>query len=316
MRQLLAVGLVLLALPAGGAARTGGGTPVGIVTTAHGARVLAVEAWTGAVLGSLQLGAPGGAVAATFDGRRVLVASPAAGTVTLVDMRTPRVLARFRGLGKPVDVEITPDGRRGFVAERRTGTLAVLDLVHRRLAARVAVGARPSAIAESDFRVWVAHDSAARELSVVDAAPGRPPRALPPLPAGGAAATLRHLPDSAWLVLTYRGSGDVAKLDAGPEGRVVFRRRAGTRVAAVGVDWSTTRLWAADGHGRIAVLDSRTGARRGARDAGAAVIRLDDLGGFMVATTPRDLRLLVPGRPGRTVTRVPGGIADAAFAVF
>jgi hypothetical protein len=316
MRRLLVVALVLLALPGAGAARTSGGTPVAIVTTAHGARLLAVEVWRGDVLGSLRLDAPGGAVASTFDGRRVLVAHPRAGTVTLANMRAPRILARFRGLGTPVDVEITADGRRGFVAERPTGTLAILDLVHGRIAGRIAVGARPSVIAESDGRVWLAHDSGARTLTVVETAPGRPAREAALLAAGGAVATLRHVPDSAWLVLTYRGSGGVAKLDAGLEGRVVFRRRVGSRVSAVGIDWSSADIWAAGRGGRIAVLDSRTGARRGVRDAGAPVIRLDALGGFMVATTRRDLRLLVPGRPGRTVTRVPGGVADAAVAVF
>jgi WD40 repeat protein len=316
MRRLLAVALVVLVLPAGGAARSGGGTPVALVATAHGSRLLMIEVWTGKVLRSVRLAAGGTDVAATFDARRVLVASPATGTVTLANMRSGRLLGSFRGLGAPVDVEISPDGRRGLVVERRSGTLAVLDLVRGRIVGRVEVGARPSRIAVSDERVWVAHDSGVGTLTVVDVPRGRPAAVVGQLPAGGPVATLLHLPDSAWLVVTYRGSGDVAKLDAGIGSRVLFRRRAGTRLSALGVDWSTTRLWAADRGGTIAVLDSRSGASLGVRHAGAPILRIQALGGLMTATTARDLRLLVPGRPGRTVTRVPGGIAGADVAVL
>ena len=112
MRRLLAVALVLLALPAAGAARTSGGTPVAIVATADGARLVALEVWTGRVRGEVRLPAPGGSVASTIDGKRVLVATGAG--VLLVDMLTERVLARFAGLRAVSDLALSPNGRRGF----------------------------------------------------------------------------------------------------------------------------------------------------------------------------------------------------------
>src|SRR5215207_385201 len=195
MRRLLAVALLLLALPAGGAARTAGGTPVALVATAHGSRLQMVEVWTGRVLTQVRLAAPGQDVAATFDAKRVLVANPSAGTVTLVDMRRARVLATFRGLDNPADVEVDANGRRAFVLEKGRGRLAVLDLDRRRVLARVAVGARPNRLAVSDNRIWVAHESNERALTVVDAT-GSAAAVVARLPAGGAVMTVRHVPDS------------------------------------------------------------------------------------------------------------------------
>jgi hypothetical protein len=311
MRRLLAVAVLVLALPAGGAARTSGGTPVALVATARDARLAMVEVWTGKVRAAVDLPAPGRAVAATFDARRVLVATPHG--ATLADLRRGRVLARFR-LRDPADVAISPDGRRGLAVERGRGTLTVLDLVRGRVAGRVAVGARPHALAVGDSRAWVAHAASGGTLAVVDAPPGAAPAVTGRLRAGGTVRALRHLPDSAWLVVTYRGSGDVAKLDAGIDARVVFRRRVGTRADAIGVHWLTSDLWVADGS-RLVLLSSRSGAPRGAVEAGAPVRGIESFGGYVAAITAGDIRVFGPGGRRFAVTPVAYGIADAALAV-
>jgi DNA-binding beta-propeller fold protein YncE len=312
MRRLLAVALVLLALPAAGAARTSGGTPVAIVATAQGARLVALDVWTGRTRGDVRLPAPGRAVASTIDGRRVLVATGAG--VLLVDMLRERVLARFGGLRDVVDVALTPDGRRGFALDRARGTLAVLDLVRLRVAGRVRVGRRPHALAVGDNRVWVAHED--ETLVVVDAPPGAEPVVAGRLPAGGRVRALLHVPDSAWLLVTYRDSGDVAKLDAGIDARVVFRRAAGMRPAALGVNWLTTELWVADGT-RLVRFSSRTGARRGAAvEAGSPIRQVEPFGGYMAAVTARDIRIFGPRGRRIAVTPVAYGVAGFAMAVF
>jgi hypothetical protein len=315
MRRLAAVALLVLALPAGGAARTSGGTSVALVATTAGHRLLMVDVWTAKVLAAAPLPATGESVATTFDAKRVLVASPGARAVTLVDMRRARVLATFRGIDNPADVEISPNGLRGFVLEKDGGTLTVLDLARRRVAGRVAVGARPNRLAVSDNRVWVAHESNVETLTVVEARPGAKPVVVAQLPAGGAVRTLRHVPDSAWLVVTYWHSGDVAKLDAGIGARVVFRRRAGARVSAIGIAWLTTDLWVADRGGRMAVLSSRTGAPLRTVRAGAPVRRIEGMGSYMAAATPRDVRVFLPGGRRMATSRVPAGINGADFAV-
>ena len=312
MRRLL-VALVVLALPAAGAARTTGGTPVALVTSAGTARLLAVEVWTGKIRGDVRLHAPAGAIASTIDGKRVLVATGAG--VLLVDMLTERVLARFAGVRDVSGLAISPNGRRGFALERTRGTLAVLDLVRRRVAGRAVVGHRPQAFAVSDNRIWVAHEGDDETLIVVDAPPGARPAVTGRLPAGGRVRALRHIPDSASLVVTYRDSGDVAKLDAGINARVVFRRRVGTRPSAIGLHWLASDLWVAEGT-RLVLLSSRSGAPRVTVEAGLPVRWLEGFGSYMAAVTTRDIRIHGEGGRRLAVTPVAHGIAGAALAVF
>ena len=311
MRRALVVALVLATLPSDGIARSAGGTPVALVATAHGARLAMVDVWTGELRAMIRLPDAGRAVASTFDARRVLVATSRG--VTLADMRRKRVLARFR-LADPVDVEISPSGRRGFVLERGRGTLAVLDLVRRRVAGRVAVGHGAHTLAVSDHRAWVANASGDPALAVVDMRPGESPVVTARLPAGGPVRALLHLPDSAWLLVTYRDSADVAKLDAGIRARIVFRRGVGGRPAAIGIHPLTTDLWVAV-RTRLALLSSRTGAPRGTVAASAPVIRLEGFGSYMAAVTARDIRIFGSGGRRFAITPVAGGVADVALAV-
>lgn len=331
MRRLALVALVLLALPSAGAARPTGGTPIVIVAEAaptpptsasnklllaglRGGRVLVLDASASTrVLGRITV--PGGPqdVASTFDAKRVLVASPAAGAVTLLDGRRYLVLKVFRAISNPADVEISPDGRRGYVVEKGRGRLLVLDLVGLRVAGKVAVGARPNRLDVSDNLAWIAHESPARALTVVDVArPGRP-RVVGLLGAAGPVRTLLHVPDSAWLLVTYWHSALVAKVDAGLR-RLVFRRRLGGTVTALGVDWTSTRIWAARGGGRIAVLSSWTGKLVKTIRAGGPISNIRSYGSFMAMSTPRAIRIVI-ARMGRLDHTIPVRRGVAGFDV-
>jgi DNA-binding beta-propeller fold protein YncE len=316
MRRLALVALVLLALPSAGSARSTGGTPVLIVAESGGRVVVYDASASTSVLGKIAVPRGPQDVASTFDAKRVLVASPPAGTVTLLDGRRYVMLKAFRGIANPADVEISPDGRRGYVVEKGRGRLLVLDLVRLRVTGKVAVGVRPNRVDVSDNLAWVAHESAERALTVVDV--GRParPRVVGRLGAAGPVKALLHVPDSAWLLVTYWHSPLVAKLDAGLR-RLVFRSRLGGTVTALGVDWGSTRIWAARSGGRIAVLSSRTGKVLKTIRTGGRVSDIRSYGSFMALGLPRALRIFVApaGRFDHTIP-VTRGVAGFDVAVI
>jgi DNA-binding beta-propeller fold protein YncE len=331
MRRLALVALILLALPSAVAAQPTGGTAILIVAEARqtpptsasnnlllarlGGRVVVYEAGAGtSVLGTIAVPRGPEDVASTFDAKRVLVASPAAGAVTLLDARRHAVLKVFRRISNPADVEISPDGRRGYVVEKGRGRLLVLDLVLLRVAGKVAVGARPNRLDVSDNVAWVAHESPARALTVVDVARLARPRVAGRLGAAGPVRTLLHVPDSAWLLVTYWHSPLVAKLDAGLR-RVVFTRRLGGTVTALGVDWSSTRVWAARSGGRVAVLSSRTGKVLKTIRTGGPVSEIRSYGSFMALRIPRGIRIVVAPtvRPDHTIPVHAAGFDVAAI---
>ena len=204
MKRLLVIGLLALALPAAGAARKAGGTPLALIAAAHGNELLVIELPGGASgAAHARIPLPRGAqdVASSFDAQHVLVASPASNAVTLVDAWHARVLRTFSGIADPADVAISPDGRRGYVLEKRTGRLIVLDLVRRRIASSVAVGVRPNQLAFSDNLVWIAHESPATALTVVQVGDPLRPVVQGTVAARGRVKTIMHIPDSAQLLV-------------------------------------------------------------------------------------------------------------------
>jgi DNA-binding beta-propeller fold protein YncE len=102
-----------------------------------------------------------------WDGISVVVTSPSAGRVTVLDPRTLRTRRVFAGLGFPHDVEAR--GRLVFVTDEARGQLLVLDLRSGRISARIPVGPRPHDLAVVGSRldrVVVTHR--APMLTVVD----------------------------------------------------------------------------------------------------------------------------------------------------
>jgi DNA-binding beta-propeller fold protein YncE len=59
-------------------------------------------------------------VAASPDGRFVVVSSPPANAVTIIDARAARVRTRVRVAGRPHDVDFSADGRFLWVTAERS----------------------------------------------------------------------------------------------------------------------------------------------------------------------------------------------------
>ncbi len=88
------------------------------------------------------------ALAVSADGSRLLVANQSAGSVSLVDLASKRVIRETKTGDRPIGVAISPDGRRGLVAHWFGYDVAVLDLTDDRLAieGRVEVGPEPRGV--------------------------------------------------------------------------------------------------------------------------------------------------------------------------
>ncbi len=196
-------------------------------------------------------------VTVTGDGRYILVTSPPAGRVTLIDAFAHRVVKIFGGFGSPHDVEV--EARYAYVTDEARGRLVVIDLPSRQVVARVAVGPRPHDVAVGDF-AWVTHGPRDRFLTGIDLSSPRHPRPIGHFNARGAAHDITRQPDSEIVYLTYWNSDEIAALDMGRQ-RLLWRRGVGSLTHHVAFDYYyDQRLWVTDhGRGDVLALRSRDG---------------------------------------------------------
>lgn len=170
---LIALALTLVPPSATATDRTArGGDWIAFVAAEDDDALVVVDLGSGGV--RTRLDVPDGphnvaATPATVRTPYVLVTSPPAGRVTLVDPRGLRVLKVFGGFGYPHDVEVEAGGRYAYVTDERRGQVAVLSLTRRRVVARIAVGARPHdlAVSASGRLIWVTHGPRQRYLTVL-----------------------------------------------------------------------------------------------------------------------------------------------------
>lgn len=319
-RAMVAALFVALPLAAVGAAgaRPLGGSLVAFVAAEDADQLVAVELSSRRVVERIPVARGPHNVAATFaDGRFVVVTSPPAGRVTLVDGRSLRVRHVFGGFGYPHDVEL--DGAYAWVTDERRGQVVVLDLARRRVAARVAVGPRPHDLAVGDV-VAVTHGRRTGYVTLLSSNPRRP-RVLRRVPVGRGPHDITHAPDTATFYVTYWDSPHVGAVDAGRR-RLLYRRAVGTMPHHVQFDYYTGQdVWVTDhATGRLFLVAARTGRVRRSFDGcpGAhhvainhpeavarAVVACHDAGTIVVL----DGRRLRPIRAGRG----PHGVALAVL---
>ena len=149
LRPLIVALLLALVLGAGGAgARTGGGAEEAYVAVTGEDVVVSVMLDTGEVTSRIAVPRGPREVAIGSQRRFLLVSSPPAGKVTLIDSFQHRVVEMFGGFGSPRGIEIV--GRYAYVADAARGEIVVLDLEKRKRVGRVAVGPRPQHLAIGD----------------------------------------------------------------------------------------------------------------------------------------------------------------------
>jgi DNA-binding beta-propeller fold protein YncE len=165
MRRLVLLALLVLAPAATASSQT---STVAIVTAEHQNEVLAVSLQSGKVVGRVHLPADPENVAVGLD--KVVVASPDAGAVTLLDLHLKK-LKVLRGFGSPHIVLVDPLGTIAYVTDDARGELDVIGLGQRRVVGRLFVGAGAHHMAfspGSGHRLWIALGEHARGLVHVD----------------------------------------------------------------------------------------------------------------------------------------------------
>jgi DNA-binding beta-propeller fold protein YncE len=252
VRNLLAALAAIAALAAAPGAGAKGGRAVAFVAVEGAGRVVAVDVSARRVIRSVRVPAPHNIDA---DGISIVVTSPSAGRVTVLDPRTLRIRRVIAGLGFPHDVEVR--GRLAFVTDEARDQLLVLDVRRGRVTARVTVPRRPHDLAVFGNRldrVVVAHRS--RLLTVVD--PFRR-RILARIETGGDAHDVEADAAAPRVYVTYWDRPGVGAVDIGRR-TLVWRSRFGTETHRLALDAQSGRLWVSDhAEGSLVVAAARTG---------------------------------------------------------
>lgn len=257
LRALIAATLACALCAGGASARTDGGTPAVFVSAERSSELVGVDLTTGDIVARIRV-PTGPRDVTSYGARYVLVTSPRAGAVTLVDSFEQRVLKVWRGFGHPRSV--ATNGAYAYVTDVAESELVIIDLATRKITGRVAVRPKPLDVAVGDAAL-ITHASASRKLTVAQLSwnHGRVLR-FRHFPVGGAARAISRQADSAYAYVTYSSSGTVGALDWGTE-RLRWRRSVGTLLHDIAVDYyHGRRLWATDrAEGTVLALSSRDG---------------------------------------------------------
>lgn len=236
---LLAAGLVALAASAAHAEPLGG-TPVAYVSVRGTAQVVGIDLGQGRVIARIRVPPGPAAIASSNDLRQLLVASPSAGKVTLIDAFARTVVKVFSGFGRPSGVAFAPGGdalghsRYAYVTDERRGRLVVIDLRRLAVVGRVPVAPRPHGLVVGDL-IWVTHGTGAPFVTALASNVPTRPRIVARIPAGGAALAIVVEVDSITVDLAYT-MGLVGAVDTGT-GLRHWRRRVGTGAYGLAADY-------------------------------------------------------------------------------
>jgi YVTN family beta-propeller protein len=282
----IAIAFVLVALPAGAAARPEGGTPVALVTAETENQLIAVSVSDGRVLRRVSLPSDPENVAAN---QKVVVAvSTRAGAVTLLSATSLRVTKTLYGFGAPHMAAIAPGGKWAYVTDDARGQLDVISLHEKRVANRVfvGIGAHHLTISPDGRRLWVALGEQATTIVIVDLTRPASPRVLSRLRPLVSAHDVAFSPDGRRVWVTSSSASLVSVLDA-HTGRLIFSVPAGPAPQHVAFgDFSRGDAYVTSGYGsRIESVDPRTGRIRRTARVPYGSFNLATIGGVVVTSS-------------------------------
>lgn len=199
-------------------------TPEALVTAETENRVVIVDLRTGAVLRHVALAAGGRVQYVDGDVDQAVAASPAAGTVSVLDGPRWRVTRVLHGFGAPHIVALSPDGDHAFVTDDARGTLSVIRLTDDRVTAtlHVGTGAHHLAASPDQHRVWVALGESAHAIVVIDTSNIDKPAVVGRFDPGFAAHDLAFSLDGRRVWVTSSAGPDAAVFSAHSH-RLLFR---------------------------------------------------------------------------------------------
>jgi YVTN family beta-propeller protein len=143
------------------------------------------------------------------DGRDLYSADGGSDRVSVIDVRTSRVVASVRVGRQPLSVAVSPDGATLYTANSGSGNLSVISARTRRVVRAIPTGRFPSAVAVTPDGASVFVTNELAGVTVLDAASGTvQARLATPSPFGVAIS-----PDGARAYVTDLGPGDLTVID-------------------------------------------------------------------------------------------------------
>ena len=259
LRALTLCALAPLLVAGATSATTSGGTPGAFVTLEGSSQVVGVDLTTGRVVARIRVPkGPREIVRVQSPREQLLVVSPEAGAVSLVDVEARRVVKVWHDFGRPSDVATA--GEYAYVTDEERGQLAIIDLATRKLVGRGDVQPRPQSVAAGDVAL-VTHGLAHHQVSVVNVnRPGAPTRTSR-LSIPGPAFDVTDQPDTNLAYFANGERGGVGAIDT--LGRIRWWRPVGTFTSSVEFDYyHGRRLWATDrDNGTVLALASHRNGR-------------------------------------------------------
>jgi len=257
--------------------------PEALVTAETENRLAAVDVASGKVARRITLPPDPEFVAA--DRRVVVVVSPSAGAVTLLDRSSLRPIRILRGFGSPHIAELSPDGRYVYVTDDARGQLVVIRLSNGRLLARIPVGAEAHhfAVRPNGRRVWLALGESARTIVVVDTSDPTHPRVVGHFDPGFPVHDLSFAPDGRRVWLTSASGQDIGVFSSRTH-RLVDRVPGGAPPQHVVFDGR--RAYIASGYGsQLEMTGATSGHVLRVIHAPYGSFNLDAAGGFVAAAS-------------------------------
>jgi YVTN family beta-propeller protein len=194
-------------------------------------------------------------------GRVAIVGHSAAGAVSLLEGRPPRVRRVLRGFSEPRYSVFHPDGRSAYVTDSGSGELAVIDLERGRVTRRVEVGAlaRHVTIDPAGRSLWISLGSSASAISVVGIGDPARPRLLRRVRPPFLVHDVGFSPSGRRVWVTAGRVPTLAIYDADGRGPL---RRLGADAAPQHVTFAGGRAYVASGEGRSVHVHSLIDGRR------------------------------------------------------
>ncbi|HEY9425901.1 MAG TPA: beta-propeller fold lactonase family protein [Gemmatimonadaceae bacterium] len=204
---------------------------------------------------------PGGNDPESFDmskdGNTIYVSNEDAGTATVVDVPSGKIIATVKVGDEPEGVETNPDGSEVWVTSEENGTVTVINTATNKAVATIEVAKRPRSVvftldgskayvpAELDSAVMVVDAKAHKVLKKIQI-PGNGPK-----PMGSAIS-----PDGKFVYITNGRGKTVSVIDTGADS-LVATFEVGERPWGIGVSPDGKRIYTANGpDGTVSVIDA------------------------------------------------------------
>ena len=197
----------------------------------------------------------------TPDGKFIYVSNEDAGTATVLDVPTGRIVATIKVGAEPEGVKVTPDGKEMWVTSEGRGTVTVINVANNKVVATVKAGKRPrSLVFTPDGAKAYVPAEVGGDVTVVNAKNYKVLKTIkvtsPDAKPMGSAIS----PDGKFVYISNGRGGTVSVISTAADS-IVTNIPVGKRPWGIGVTPDGKTLWTANGPGNdVSVIDLATNA--------------------------------------------------------